>query len=112
MILNIAQIIFGLAFFLFIPGFIIVQLFFKESKTLEQILLAILFSIMVGLAIGVFFGYDRAQAVRTGGFTANNLWTAQLIITTLLLIILIIKRRLTKPVKRKKWQRSKKTSKN
>ena len=109
-IIQYAQIIFGLLFFLAIPGFFVVQLFFRELTTMEKTLLSVLFSIMIGLVIGVFFGYDRAQAVRTGGFTGNNIWMAELLISALLAIALATQQKIKREHKR--WLQLKKTSKN
>ena len=95
-ILDIINIIFGLAFFAFIPGFLIVKLFFGKEEVLEKSLLSILFSIMIAISIGIFFGYDRSQAALTGGFTAQNLWIGELTVTGILLSILIIKETLMK----------------
>lgn len=91
-ILSIAQIIFGLFFFLYLPGSFVVEIFFSKLKQLEKILLSSLLSIMIGMSIGVFFGYDRAQAIQFGGFTGDNIWVAELLLTALLAFILILKR--------------------
>lgn len=97
--MSIAQIIAGLAFFLFIPGYIITLLAFDDLEGLERIMIAAVLSIMVGLAIGVFFGYDRAQAVWTGGFTKENLWMGEVAITFLLSLAYIVKRTFMKQKK-------------
>ena len=39
------------------------------------------FSIMIAILIGIFFGYDRAQAIQTGGFTTPNMWLGELLVT-------------------------------
>lgn len=95
-ILSIAQIIFGLFFFLYLPGSFVVEIFFSKLKQLEKLLLSSLFSIMIGMSIGVFFGYDRVQAIRTGGFTGDNIWVAELLLTALLAFILILKRNISR----------------
>jgi len=91
--IAIFRIIFGLGLFLFIPGYFLTKIFFNKSKRLELILLSLMFSIMSGLTIGIFFGYDRAQALKTGGFTFNNLFIAELVLTLLLMIIFYIQQR-------------------
>lgn len=96
MIDSIIQLILGIAFFAFLPGYFIVKLFFDEQETYEQILLAVVFSIMIAIAIGIFFGYDRAQAVRTGGFTVKNLWTGEIAVTSLAAIAYLVKLTLAK----------------
>lgn len=95
-LLDIPQIIIGLAFFAYIPGFLIVKMFFDKEEMLEKQLLSVVFSIMIAIAIGIFFGYDRAQALRFGGFTTQNLWLGEIIVTGLLLSVLIVKQTLMK----------------
>ena len=116
MIFETAQIILGLLFFLFMPGFLVVKIFFDNDKFLEKIMLSMLFSIMIGLVIGVFFGYDSAQAAFTGGFTETNLWLGEIITVIVLGIALLVKRLVFKePVKSITKGNSKnkaKTSKN
>lgn len=90
-ILSYIQVFFGLVFFFYLPGYFLVKIFFNSSKQEEKIILSILFSIVIGMSIGVFFGYDRAQALRTGGFTADNLWVAELLLTALLVFTLALK---------------------
>lgn len=89
--MNILTTIIGLAFFAFLPGYLLVRLVFKDQEPLEQLLLSVIFSIMIAMTIGIFFGYDRAQAARTGGFTTKNIWMGEIIITALLGTIHIIK---------------------
>lgn len=96
LIATIANVIVGLLFFAFLPGFIIVKLFFKDEELFERILLAIIFSIMIAMTIGIFFGYDRAQAAATGGFTTRNMWIGEIGITSLLAIGFLIKYTLEK----------------
>jgi uncharacterized membrane protein len=91
-LLAIAQIIIGLCFFLYLPGYLLTRLFFRNISNFENILLSIMSSIMIGMSIGIFFGYDRAQALLTGGFTFENILIAEIIITLVLAVLLYGKR--------------------
>ena len=90
MIADILKIVIGIPVALFIPGWLIVSIFFRELKILEKIAFSIAFSIMLDIAIAIFFGYNEAQALRTGGLTFTNIVYAELIIMFILALILII----------------------
>ena len=96
MILEIAQVILGIIFFMFLPGWLIVQSFFKDMGKMEKIIFAIIISVILGLLIGVFFGYDRNWAQITGGFTEKNIWIGEIIITIIAGIIYLISKRFKK----------------
>lgn len=100
--LEISQIIIGLGFFLFIPGYLTTKIFFDKTTKLEKILLSVVFSIMIGIAIGIFFGYNKLQAQLTGGFTFNNIFISEIIITFIIATILYLKRRINTKTKHKK----------
>jgi len=91
MILEILQAFLGLSFALFIPGFLMVLLLFDEFKLLEKLVFAVAFSIMLDVFIGIFFGYNEAQALRTGGLTLMNIIYAELVINAILLIAVLWK---------------------
>jgi uncharacterized membrane protein len=80
----------GLLFGMFLPGFFISLIFFKEAKWLERILLSITYSIMITIAIAIGLGYNEAVKNITGGITSFNLWKWELIITSILALITII----------------------
>ncbi|MBN2423044.1 DUF1616 domain-containing protein [Candidatus Woesearchaeota archaeon] len=91
MILSFIRIILGVAFALFIPGYLIVRLFFEEFNDLEKIAFSIVFSIMTDIAIAIFLGYNEAQALRTGGLTFFNIVKAEAVILLILCAVLWIK---------------------
>ena len=95
-LLTIIQIIAGLALALFIPGYLIVLLFFRELKFLERISLSLVLSICVDIVIGLFLGYNKYMKELTGGITALNLWIYLSIITVCLFLIYILKKKLIK----------------
>lgn len=99
MILEILQAIIGTLFALFIPGYLLVLIFFKELKPLQKMALAITFSIMVDVAIGIFLGYNENMKNLTGGVTAENIWFYSLIVSAFLLVMYLFTR--TKPSKKK-----------
>ncbi|MBU0756897.1 MAG: hypothetical protein KKF44_02430 [Nanoarchaeota archaeon] len=90
MILELVQIILGLGFSLFIPGFLVVIIFFKEFNKAEKIAFSITFSIMISIAISIFFGYNEEWAAKTGGLTLSNIILAEFIVNSLLIVILLI----------------------
>ena len=80
----------GLAFALFLPGFLLALIFFRKSGMLEKIMLGTSFSIMLTIAIGIFLGYNKKAYEITGGINPKNVWIAELSITALLAIIVLI----------------------
>ena len=88
MILQIIQIIFGLLFALFIPGFLVALIFFKELELIEKVALAFVFSICIDIIVGLFLGYNEAMKNLTGGITAFNIWIYLVVITIILILIL------------------------
>jgi len=90
MILNILQFLGGSLLALFLPGFLVVLLLFKELKILEKIVFSIAFSIMISIAIAIFFGYDEAQAAKTGGLTLHNILVAEAWVNGILLIAVLL----------------------
>ena len=101
MILKILQAIIGSLFALFIPGYLVTLIFFKELKPLQKIALAITFSIMIDVAIGIFLGYNENMKNLTGGVTAENIWFYSLIVTGFLLTIYLFTRTKNQASKKK-----------
>jgi len=89
--LEILQIIVGLPLALFIPGYFLALLAFKELDNLEKIALGFVLSICIDIALGLFLGYNETMKNITGGITAKNLWFYLTIITLALGITLIAK---------------------
>jgi len=89
--LLIIQAVIGLAFALFIPGYLIVLLAFRDLTRIEQIALAIGLSIMVDIMLGIFLGYNKHAAAVTGGINAYNVWFYMITLTTGLAIAVIVK---------------------
>ena len=88
----------GLMFALFIPGFFITLIFFREVNWLERVMLSITFSIMLSVAIGISLGYNKEVKGFTGGIIPSNVWMWELIVTSALLaVVLIIHRQELKP---------------
>ena len=80
----------GLSFALFLPGFLLTLIFFKEYRLLERIMLSIAFSIMISIAIGIILGYNQNVKNITGGISQSNAWRIEIILTLLLLFVAII----------------------
>lgn len=73
-ILQIIQIPVGLILALFLPGYLIARLFFKELDELEKVALGFVLSIALDIAFGLFLGYNEYMKNLTGGITALYLW--------------------------------------
>jgi uncharacterized membrane protein len=86
-ILSILQIVIGLPLALFIPGYLITRIFFKELDELEKVALGFVLSIAVDIAVGLFLGYNEYMKNLTGGITAFNLW---LYLGTLTIILIVV----------------------
>ncbi|MDP3727888.1 MAG: hypothetical protein Q8R18_00395 [bacterium] len=90
-IIDILHAIIGLAFALFIPGFLLTKIIFKEQEILEKIAFSIAFSIGIDIFLGLFLGANETMFKLTGGITELNLWFYLIFITLLLGVILFIK---------------------
>ncbi|MBT4352055.1 hypothetical protein HOD20_05995 [archaeon] len=87
--IQILQAIGGFLIALFVPGFLIVYLFFEELEILEKISLSIALSITTTIFMGIFLGYNEYMKNLTGGITQANVWKYSLnIILTLSILCL------------------------
>jgi uncharacterized membrane protein len=105
MIIEIIRIIVGLPLALFVPGYLLALIFFKELDSLEKIGLGFVLSICVDIALGLFLGYNKRMKDITGGITATNLWIYLGAITLSLAIVCIIQRTRSSKNKQKKGRR-------
>ena len=71
---------------LFLPGYLIARLFFKELEELEKVALGFVLSIALDIIVGLFLGYNEYMKNLTGGITAFNLWLYLGSITIILMI--------------------------
>ena len=86
--------IIGILLAMFLPGFFITLIFFREIKMFERILLSIAFSIMLSVALGISLGYNENVKNITGGITKANVWKWELMITAVLgLLALVVHRK-------------------
>jgi uncharacterized membrane protein len=92
-ILDIIHAIIGLAFALFIPGFLLTKLLFKDQETLETIAFSITFSIVIGIFLGLFLGANEIMHFLTGGITELNVWFYMVVITLILAILYLLKQK-------------------
>jgi uncharacterized membrane protein len=90
-ILSILQIVIGLPLALFLPGYLIARIFFKELEELEKVALGFVLSIAIDIAVGLLLGYNKYMKNLTGGITAFNLWLYLGTITLMLIIIWMIR---------------------
>ena len=74
MILEVLRVLIGIPLALFVPGFLIALIWFRELTGLEKIALGFVLSICLDIALGLFLGYNKAMKDITGGITAVNLW--------------------------------------
>lgn len=92
MVLDILHAILGLAFALFIPGFFLTKIIFKEQELLETIAFSIAFSIGIDIFLGLFLGANETMYQITGGITEFNLWFYIIVITLILGFIYYLKK--------------------
>jgi uncharacterized membrane protein len=90
-ILSIIQIIVGLPLALFLPGYLIARLAFKELEELEKVALGFVLSIALDIVVGLFLGYNETMKNITGGITAFNLWLYLGTITIILFVAWVLK---------------------
>jgi len=91
-VLDILHAIIGLAFALFVPGFLLTKILFKEQEILETIAFSIAFSIGIDIFLGLFLGANETMYLLTGGITELNLWFYLLIITSILAVVLVLQK--------------------
>ena len=87
MILDTITAAIGMLFALFIPGYLLTIIFFKELKSLQRIVLAVALSIIIDVGIAIFLGYNENMKILAGGVTTANIWFYSLVISSFLLII-------------------------
>lgn len=88
--MNEAISILGLALALFLPGFFITYIFFREVEILERLLLSVTFSIIISVAIGIGLGYNENVKNLTGGITSRNVWKYEIIATSIAGILALL----------------------
>lgn len=91
MILEIFRVFVSLPLALFLPGYFLALIFFKDLESLGKVALGFILTICIDIAVGLFLGYNSAMKGLTGGITAKNLWLYLSIITIVLGIILILR---------------------
>ncbi|RMF06678.1 hypothetical protein D6764_01670 [Candidatus Woesearchaeota archaeon] len=91
-ILSIAQAFIGTLFALFVPGYLVTELVFKEMDLKEKIATGIAMSIGIDILLGIFLGYSKSQKELTGGITAYNAWFYMLVITAVLGTAVLLKK--------------------
>ncbi len=96
MILAILHAIIGLLFGLFIPGYILTLILFKEQEILERIALSIGLSIAIDVFVGLFLGANETMKDITGGITEANVWFYLVAVTVILATILFIQKQYKK----------------
>jgi uncharacterized membrane protein len=88
--MNPLQIIIGLLLALFITGYLVTRIFFKELSELEKVAIGCVLSIAIDIAIGLFLGYNETMKNLTGGITAFNLWLYLGSLTIVLIIVWVL----------------------
>ena len=91
MIIEILHAIIGLAFGLFIPGFLLTLILFKKIDLLERIALAIGLSIAIDVLVGLFLGANKTMKDITGGITELNVWLYLVFVSVVFGFIYVIK---------------------
>lgn len=94
MIVETIRLVVGVPLVFFLPGYLIMLIFFDELDLLERIGFGSLLSISLTIALGLFLGYNTSMRDLTGGITAMNLWVHLGSITVALTAIYLVKTRL------------------
>lgn len=89
--MNIIQLIVGLPLALFVPGYFVARIFFKELEELEKVALGFILSIAIDICVGLFLGYNETMKNFTGGITSLNLWIYLSAITIVLICLYLIR---------------------
>jgi len=89
--LQILQFIIGLPLALFIPGYLVARIFFKELEELEKVALGFVLSIAIDILVGLFLGYNETMKNITGGITTFNLFLYLGSITVILIMVWAIR---------------------
>jgi uncharacterized membrane protein len=87
--MDIWRTILGLLLALFLPGALIVLIFFDELSFFEKVAVAIALSIAIMMFIGIALGYDQNVAALTGGINEYNVWKYSMFTSAGLAVILI-----------------------
>lgn len=84
--------ILGLAFGLFIPGFLLTKIIFKDQDPLEMVAFSVAFSIAIDIFLGLFLGANETMANITGGITELNVWFYLALLSVILFSIVLIQK--------------------
>ena len=90
-VLDILHAVIGLAFALFIPGFLLTKIIFNGQEILETVAFSIAFSIAIDIFLGLFLGANKTMFNITGGITELNVWFYILGISIILGVIYLLK---------------------
>lgn len=89
MILYILHLLVGLTLGLFLPGYILTLILFKELTQIEKISLAVGLSICIDIALGLVLEANRITRFITGGITESNVWCSLGVVSGIFLIIFL-----------------------
>ena len=84
MMLELALGLMGGAVALFVPGYLVAELLFRQESFAARILVGACTSILISILVGVGLGYNERVASIMGGLTTLNLWIYQLGLIALL----------------------------
>jgi len=65
--------IIGLSLVIFVPGYLLTRLIFKDLENLEKILLSIGINIVIDILLAFFLGINETMKDITGGITQRNI---------------------------------------
>ncbi|MFC1686026.1 hypothetical protein ACFLZZ_03315 [Nanoarchaeota archaeon] len=83
MIIELLHFLIGAAFLLFIPGFLLSLVLFKELDILERIALAMGLSISIDVLLGLILGFNKTMAQFTGGITELTVWIILILLSAI-----------------------------
>jgi uncharacterized membrane protein len=91
LIWKIIHAVLGIAFALFIPGFLLTLILMKDLDKIERFAFSVCFSVCITIFLGLFLGFNETMANITGGITEWNIWLYFIGISLALFLVYMIR---------------------
>jgi len=92
MIFSVINVIFGLLFGLFLPGYLLMKIFYDKQKGVERFILIVALSLAVDVLIGLSLGGNHIMKDLTGGITVLNVWVYMIFVCLVLFVVFLVKK--------------------
>lgn len=91
MVIEIITAIICIFFVLFIPGYLLSLLLFKDVDVFERVAISVVLSIFVDVFVGLFFGATKYNKMITGGITVFNIIAGLIVVSAAFCLIYYLK---------------------